>query len=233
MLLDAYNTPNPAYMTMPVTEYTPVQPIPGGNIINPQTDTVQYNVATVTDTLPGTPLPSPANGPIDTPADTQTPAPSPPASDMSALLWIAAGLGGAYLLTQMGTGRSAGTVGKKKGSILIPLVLVGGVAAWYFMSSKDDGTTTTTTTTTPTGGTPVVDATKQKVLTWATGQPKVISVLTNADAETLRRIGLLIDMWTAGWSSNQIYSVGMDGTTKTTWDNSIGKWWENYSKANF
>ncbi len=194
-------------MATTLAETTPVSPVPGGAIVTLNTEPPQVNMATV-DTAP------PAND-----------------FDPKVLLWVGAGIGTAWLLSR--SDRSVS--GPKKQNWLVPALILGAGAAWYFFGDKITAATSSTTTTPAGGGGTTLSATdqqRQALQQRYNGQPTQLAVINSADAATLQKWTLLMSMWDNGWTSQRIYSVGLDGTTPASWDNSIGKWWENFSAAN-
>lgn len=231
-------------------------PVPGNGVLSPppgNIDTVP-SIATLSDTGPS---PSPANPPADLPTDvvpTPSPAPPLPAPAKTPWLWIIAALGGAYLLFKDSPKR-AGVSGKGQKSLMVPVLVVGGVGALYLLNKKQQAAATTTiapgtapanttTTNTGTGGAPVpvdTDPNRTMLLAQYASQPTQLGTLQTADAETIRRWAAVVGMWNAGWPAEKIYSTSVDGVTplcggnmcsnnSSQWNNSIGKWWENFSK---
>lgn len=240
----------------PIIPSAAAYPVPGNGVQSPppgNIDTVP-NIMTLSDTGPS---PSPANPPADLPTDaTMPPAPAPaplPAPAKTSWLWILAALGGAYLLFKDSPKR-AGVSGKGKKSMMVPLLVVGGAGALYLLNKKQQAAATTTvapgtspattTTNTGTGGTPVpvdTDPNRTMLLAQYASQPTQLGTLQTADAETIRRWAAVVGMWSAGWPAEKIYSTSVDGVTplcgggmcannSSQWNNSIGKWWENFSK---
>lgn len=105
---------------------------------------------------------------------------------------------------------------KKK--ILIAVVVVILIVAVYFLWSKKKSTV-------------AVAATSSALQQRYNGQTKQLSAIDSASPEDLAIWQRLMDMWDRGASTQELYSTYPNGTTGASWDNSIGKWWENFSAA--
>lgn len=138
----------------------------------------------------------------------------------SPFLWAAAGLGGAYLATRHGH-INAGRVGKRR-SLLVPALIVGGVAAIYLFT-KQSG---------PAASSDPVASQRAALSAQYSGQgaakqAQVIATASPADIQTWYNI---MEIWAAG---KDPYSFALDGTTATTnRAASIGIWWEQFSTKN-
>jgi len=207
-LLQASATPyssNGPILVTTLAETEPVQPVPGGAIQTLNTEVPQVNVATV-DTAP-------VGGGIDT----------------KALLWVGAGIGTAWLLSR--SDRSVS--GPKNQNWLVPALILAAGAGWYFFGDKLTSAPPATGDTTPSGGAASgAEAQRQALQVQYNGQPKQLAVIATADAETLRRWSLVYGMWVRNATTAELYGVGVDGITPARWDDSLGKWWENFAAAN-
>lgn len=187
-------------------------------------------VTTLAETVPTTPVPGGAVVPA-----AAEPVPVNAATvdtsgnfDPKALLWVGAGIGTAWLLSM--TDRTVS--GPKGKTWLVPAVILAAGAAWYFFGDKITAATASTTTPAGGSGNAAIDQQRQALQQRYAGSPAQLSAINSADATTLQRWALIMSLWDKGWTPQQVYGVGTDGVTPTAWDDSIGKWWENFSTAN-
>jgi hypothetical protein len=210
ILLRATASPASAGGTVLTTTLPETTAVPGA-VLPGSTDNIQTNLASVDNEPPA--------GQVDT----------------KALLWVGAGIGTAWLLSR--SGRSVS--GAKGENWLVPALILGAGAAWYFFGDKVTAATSSPATTAAPaggggGGAQMDVASQQRValITRYNDYPKQKSAIDAADDATIARWTLLTSMWDNGWTPEHIYGVGLDGITPASWNNSIGKWWENFSAAN-
>jgi hypothetical protein len=167
------NTAPPTFPpSEPVVNYGTGYPVPGEGVLSPP-DTVPSAVTINASTGP---LMSPGNLSPNIPVDPITGAPTLPAPAAPfPWLLLAAVAGGVLLLSKSGP-RRAGTVGKGGKSMLVPVLLVGGLGAYYLYSKRED---------------PAVTA---RLLSWSTGNPQfptlaaTVAAMSVADRATLYTI---------------------------------------------
>lgn len=210
LLMAAYNSSDGGVqaappLTIPVTQVQTNYPTGGGSVDGaPSGSNATANVAVVSADGVNSPT-SPAAGAAAVPLGAKvTPL-------------VIAGLGLGALLLFGGKGKS---VGAKKKSMLLPVLVAGGLAWWFFFKGK--------------GGTAPADAQmKTDLQTLYATQPKQLAVINAADAETIRRWWDVSQMWGKNMSSDEIYATGLDGSSyPVARTASLGAWWEQFAKDN-